>query len=700
MKTPPLLLGACLLFWGWQSDLLPAAAIMAVILECSRFIKDRWETDDADVSRIWNFCSLLGLAAAIFAFTSKGGAGDFGKLLEKPNFSTGQSAITSSTAAAIGLLRWLPMIFYLFVAAQVYGSRAEIPLETISPFLRYRRKRLLKSRRPAPPVYYFNPGWPYFVMCLFAASAHAATDNSFFWGLCGLVGWALWSERPAGSVRHLWVVLLVGVVASGFFGQEGLGALARLADLADDYNPSWLARFMPQRTDPEQSHTSIGHIGRLKMSSAIVLRVAPVNGAEVPTYLREASYRRYREPEWSVVGLADDFSSIHESPADSDHWDLQPGQTNRAVVNISCYLNGVNIKDGFSQGVLPLPVDADYLDQLPAYVLENNPVGTVLAEGPGMLIFNAAYGSGTTMDAPPGTNDLEVPLAERRALAQVAAELRGPRATEAQKIAAVSQFFAANFQYSLWQGDPHSRTNDETALGRFLLQTRSGHCEYFATATVLLLREMHIPARYAVGYYVHEASGKHYVVRDHDAHAWCLVWDFTAKTWQTLDTTPASWVEVESKRTSSWQSLADLFSWFGYQFAKFRYGQGNLRPYLLLTLVPALGWFLWQILFRRRRHKPHAAAAVPLRTDWPGLDSEFYLLEQKLARRGLVRRPAESLADWLGHVAVDPAVAEHRDQIRQLLQLHYRHRFDPLGLAPAERAELSRQAKACVAAIT
>ena len=38
MRTPPLLMGAGLLFWGWQSDLLPAAAIMAVILECSRII--------------------------------------------------------------------------------------------------------------------------------------------------------------------------------------------------------------------------------------------------------------------------------------------------------------------------------------------------------------------------------------------------------------------------------------------------------------------------------------------------------------------------------------------------------------------------------------------------------------------------------------------------------------------------------------
>jgi transglutaminase-like putative cysteine protease len=52
------------------------------------------------------------------------------------------------------------------------------------------------------------------------------------------------------------------------------------------------------------------------------------------------------------------------------------------------------------------------------------------------------------------------------------------------------------------------RFTNETPLARFLLRTRSGHCEYFATATVLLLRQLGIPARYAVGYAVHEASGR------------------------------------------------------------------------------------------------------------------------------------------------------------------------------------------------
>ncbi|MBT8330725.1 MAG: transglutaminase-like domain-containing protein, partial [Deltaproteobacteria bacterium] len=39
-------------------------------------------------------------------------------------------------------------------------------------------------------------------------------------------------------------------------------------------------------------------------------------------------------------------------------------------------------------------------------------------------------------------------------------------------------------------------------IENFLTRSRSGHCEYFATATVLLLRQAGIPARYARGYSV------------------------------------------------------------------------------------------------------------------------------------------------------------------------------------------------------
>ena len=82
------------------------------------------------------------------------------------------------------------------------------------------------------------------------------------------------------------------------------------------------------------------------------------------------------------------------------------------------------------------------------------------------------------------------------------AELQLKQQSRKQALRTLSAFFqdTDKFRYSTWQGPGKLRSTNETPLARFLLRTRSGHCEYFATATVLLLRQLGIPARYAVGY--------------------------------------------------------------------------------------------------------------------------------------------------------------------------------------------------------
>jgi hypothetical protein len=177
MKTPPLLLGAVLLFWGWQASFPVVGAIMAAILEGARVIKARWEFTDDDFSRIWTVCTLLFLGAAIYAFTDNGGPGHFGGLFQHPTpaMQVSAGAVTARTASAI--LRWLPMALFLFVAAQAYSSREEIPLTTISLFLRRRWKNAQKSGRPSPAVHGMNVAYPYFAVCLFAASVHSSDNN-------------------------------------------------------------------------------------------------------------------------------------------------------------------------------------------------------------------------------------------------------------------------------------------------------------------------------------------------------------------------------------------------------------------------------------------------------------------------------------------------------------------------------------------
>jgi hypothetical protein len=333
-------------------------------------------------------------------------------------------------------------------------------------------------------------------------------------------------------------------------------------------------------------------------------------------------------------------------------------------------------------------------------LLQKSGLGTVLAEGPELVVFDALYGPGASIDSPADLDlDTCVPPNETNALEQVITELQLKQQSPKQALHTLSAFFQDphKFRYSTWQKPDKLSSTNETALGRFLLRTRSGHCEYFATATVLLLRQLGIPARYAVGYAVHEASGRKYVVRQRDAHAWCLVWNETSRTWQDFDTTPASWVAAEAGRASWMQFLSDCWSRIVFEVAKVRWGQTQLRQYLLWGVMPILTLLLYQIIFRsRRRRHPGRSGETASLMPWPGLDSEFYRVAAKLAEHGAARQPAEPLSAWLPRACADPALAHLRGHLQRLLALHYRYRFDPEGLSQTDRDALRSEADGCL----
>jgi len=690
MKTPPLLLGAGLLFWGWQAGHLVEGALMAGLLEGAQSVKARWDFTDEDFRRIWTFCALLLLGAALYAFTSTGGPGEFRGFFQNPNLATERNMGNASARTVAALIRWLPMIFFLFMAAQAFSSREGVPPETISVITRLRWQKARKLGQTLPGAQSVDISYPYFVLCLFAASFHPREDQSFYWGLCALVTWALWPHRSRRFGLAVWAGALAVAILLGYNGQRGVWRMYRLLEI---YNAQWFVRGVGGGADPTQSKTALGHIGRLKGSSKIVIRLEPRAGSRTPTLLREASYRTWKSQVWYSELSFDKFESVFEA-ADHTTWVLLPGKTNSAAVNIACYLPG-------RSGLLPLPTGTGRLENLSAYLLQKNSLGAVLAEGPGLVMFDALYEPGTTIDSPPDTNlDTHVPEKEKPALDQVIEELQLRHQSRRQVLHTLSAFFqdTNKFSYSTWQEPGRFRGTNETPLSRFLRRTRRGHCEYFATATVLLLRRLEIPARYAVGYAVHEATGSHYVVRQRDAHAWCLVWNPVSATWQDFDTTPASWVEAEAGRASPMQFLSDCWSRVMFEFAKLRWGQSHLRQYMLWGLAPVLALLLYQIIFRsRRQRRPRNPDEVGARTPWPGRDSEFYQVERRLLERGAARLPGEPLSAWLLRVSTDPALAGVRNRLRELLQLHYRYRFDPEGLNQTDREALRRETAGCLA---
>ena len=746
MKTPPFLLGATLLFWGWQTDFLIPGAIMGLTLEGARYAKARWDLSDDDFKRIWTFCALLFLAASVYAFADNGGPAGFGRIFQGPTVAAERGASLASARTAAELIRWVPMIFFLFICAQAFSVKQEVPLHVISLILQRRWKQAKKLGKPLPTTRGVDVSYPYFAICLFAASVHKNENTHYFWGLCVLLSWVLWVRRPRRFGPVVWGGALALAIAFGYCGARTMGIVQRYVDT---FNVQLVAElFGRNRDDPYKSETQIGKNGRIETSTAIVMSLKPESGT-MPDYLREASYRAFRSPNtWTVGRSRMDYGAIEHTATNEDTWSLGIEKTNESRIGIACYLPEHSRSSGNATGLLPLPTGSARLENLPAYVLSKNRFGTVLVEGPGLVQFDVAYGPGATIDGPPETNfmaftnfpaftngnfpprsdpafggwrgdparwasratngegfpfrafgnrfwlgDLQVPTNEMPALESVISELGLRNKDRDEALSAISEYFATKFTYRLWQDADSDPKKELTPLARFLLKTHSGHCEYFATATVLLLRELGIPARYAVGYSVHEAAENGYLVRQRDSHAWCLVWNEDKKIWEDFDTTPGAWQNVDSRAGGS-TTFSDIWWWVKFQVSKVLYSQNQLREYILIGLVPVLVLLFIQIIRQRRRGRAdkNAGSAQPA---WPGLDSEFYEIEKRLAQRGLLRQPNETLAGWIERAAAEPSLMDLEDLLRALLRLHYRYRFDPNGLNSSDRDDLRRIARQC-----
>jgi hypothetical protein len=112
MKTPPGLLAAGLLFWGWQTHSLVAGVLMAAVLEGSRLITARWEFSEIDFRRVWNLCTILFVGATIYAFSAHDGAGGLASLFTAGTSSTRSDSLNKTSQSVLALIQWLAADFF------------------------------------------------------------------------------------------------------------------------------------------------------------------------------------------------------------------------------------------------------------------------------------------------------------------------------------------------------------------------------------------------------------------------------------------------------------------------------------------------------------------------------------------------------------------------------------------------------------
>jgi transglutaminase-like putative cysteine protease len=119
-------------------------------------------------------------------------------------------------------------------------------------------------------------------------------------------------------------------------------------------------------------------------------------------------------------------------------------------------------------------------------------------------------------------------------------------ATRYEKALAIQRWLRS-FQYTL----ELPATAREATLEHFLFQRRAGHCEYFSTAMVVLLRAAGVEARNVNGFLGGEWNqfGGYLAVTQNQAHSWVEVW-FPGYGWVTFDPTPGG--AGTGERVASW----------------------------------------------------------------------------------------------------------------------------------------------------
>ncbi len=285
----------------------------------------------------------------------------------------------------------------------------------------------------------------------------------------------------------------------------------------------------------------LGKVGEIKLDSSPVMRVKILNGD--PESLPESIY-------WRGVAL-DDFDGTTWRISDADYKLYKNNK--EGVIRVKEVISGKAV----SQEIITEPLDTDILFAGSLPVGFQGVIGGRLEEVNDSYILSSrasyrlkyiAYSDLGTPSAKDLRNVNEnypisitkrylqlPPLGER--IRELAIEITRFDRSAYDKAVSIKRYLVTNMSYTRTL----QRGTSEFPIEDFLFENREGHCEYFATAMVVLLREIGLPARIVNGFHGGEWNeyGKFFLVRESNAHSWVELY-FPGQGWVLLDPTPAS----------------------------------------------------------------------------------------------------------------------------------------------------------------
>lgn len=427
-----------------------------------------------------------------------------------------------------------------------------------------------------------------FAAALFVLLASTALSTEIYFLVPFLIffvsaGWALMlltvkteSEAVSGRPARF-------QFGGGFFGgTAALSIVAFFVTLAIFFTiPRIGVGFMSRRaggllrTSGFSDTVDLGSMGEIKLDPSVVMRVR-LPGADtkpdLPFYWRGRTFDLYDGRSWTdtiggetVVysGRSGNFSLRRDGPI--------PGEM-------------------LVQEVALEPLDTAIIFALnPAYFVRADfrmlHVGRAgeLSVGypPGSRLHYTVYsapGEGSYRpDDLPVDKYLRLPEDSERTAA-LAREVTGGIPDAMAKAGAVMDFLAKGYAYSL---DP-PRDRSLSPMDDFLFKSKTGYCEQFATAMVLMLRGAGVHARIVSGFMGGEWNGYggYFLVREQDAHTWVEAY-LPGTGWTVFDPTPPSAPGGASGATGGAGRAID--------YLKFRWDR-YIVYYNLKDQLAAAGW--------------------------------------------------------------------------------------------------------------
>lgn len=391
--------------------------------------------------------------------------------------------------------------------------------------------------------------------------------------------------------------------------------------------------------------TDLNAVGPLTLSRTIVMRV---DAPEPPPPMRGAVYDRYVTGRWLSSRRAF-VAEGQRAPGAVDGATEYAGTVVEAEDDVLAILfgplglQGVRAWDGDG---CDLPVRWD---------------GHGVPRAPGAARWEWDAVPSTAEAWPPTLTDLRLPDNVTDEFRRLAASAAPASATTVEVVAGVAALFDQGYVYSLDRPPPPPGADP---VCDFAVRSRQGHCELFASATVLLLRCRGVPARYVTGFHCHERNpltGR-WIVRERNAHAWVEVW-MPRRGWQSLDTTPPGSAEPpEGSPALAWVEYGVAWVMRGIRrlvsvlrrfelSALLRWARelvtGLLRTARGLAVLAAVGLLLLGLVLRRllRRRREDAGGGGALTADQLRARRVLTALEGAWAARGLARRPWETAAE-------------------------------------------------------